>query len=459
MHMEIQPSESPACWLTDRNGSRVNPCAPNAISYTVLPAARPAAGTDRRCEITGADFYTTVLMEGCAAYSEDGQEPSTPIPFRIRNRIPIAPPEGCAIRCSVLGFACRAIPVCRIHRRTELRLVIDTLVQIEKTGTLWFPAVWGCFCYTCGACPKAIPDSVIFRSEVRILCGSYEVQEDVYQYNALSDGKKRIYTDGDELIPYGDRGIPAPGSVSYYNLFVNGVLQPEANYKIQEGILEFLTEDLPGEKQLISLVVFTVRHCSGVRLRAGNDTYNAVSDGIKRIFTNADELTAYGNKGIPSPREVSYFNLFINGVLQPKKNYTVRKGAMELNTQDIPLPEAILTLESVRIQGIDHQLVKSEANLYNAYSDGRKIYTDSDEIPVYGNGGIPGPKLYSFQNLFVNAMVQPEINYSVHRGLLRLNTEDAPLEKSPITLQSVRSVYSQGILCRCRCEILQVCQG
>ena len=33
------------------------------------------------------------------------------------------------------------------------------------------------------------------------------LKADVYHYNALSDGKKKIYTNDDELIKYGKRGI------------------------------------------------------------------------------------------------------------------------------------------------------------------------------------------------------------------------------------------------------------
>ena len=60
---------------------------------------------------------------------------------------------------------------------------------------------------------------------------------DVYQYNTLSDGIKKIYTSNDELKEYGSRGILNPDTVSYYNLFINGVLQPKINYEIQKDLL------------------------------------------------------------------------------------------------------------------------------------------------------------------------------------------------------------------------------
>ncbi|HZJ76737.1 MAG TPA: DUF4183 domain-containing protein, partial [Oscillospiraceae bacterium] len=81
---------------------------------------------------------------------------------------------------------------------------------------------------------------------------------DVYQYNALSDGIKKIYTDDDELNEYGDRGILDPNSVSYFNLFINGVLQPKVNYKIEKGLLVLKTKDVPlkGSPIIITFVTF-----------------------------------------------------------------------------------------------------------------------------------------------------------------------------------------------------------
>lgn len=53
--------------------------------------------------------------------------------------------------------------------------------------------------------------------------------------------------------------------------------------------------------------------------------YNAISDGMKKEFTSADELQSYGSNGIADPKQVSLINLYINGVLQPAVNYTVKK--------------------------------------------------------------------------------------------------------------------------------------
>ena len=85
---------------------------------------------------------------------------------------------------------------------------------------------------------------------------------DVYQYNALSDGMKKIFTNDDEIKEYGDRGILNPNSVSYFNLFVNGVLQPKINYEIQEGLLILKTEDVPLKDSPI-IITFVTFKCGG----------------------------------------------------------------------------------------------------------------------------------------------------------------------------------------------------
>ena len=76
-----------------------------------------------------------------------------------------------------------------------------------------------------------------------------------------------------------------------------------------------------------------------------NYQYNTISDGIKKEFTNNDELLVYGNNGIPGPNNVSLFNLYINGILQPKTNYTVKAGLLTLTVTDPPLKGAPIILE------------------------------------------------------------------------------------------------------------------
>ena len=65
------------------------------------------------------------------------------------------------------------------------------------------------------------------------------------EFFVLSDGVKKVYTEQDAIADYGFQQIMNPVSVSYMNLFINGVLQPKVNYRVTEGRLILLTEDVP----------------------------------------------------------------------------------------------------------------------------------------------------------------------------------------------------------------------
>jgi hypothetical protein len=265
----------------------------------------------------------------------------------------------------------------------------------------------------------------------------YEVPKkldaDVSQYIALADGKKRIFTDDDELKEYGDQGILSPEKVSYCNLFVNGVLQPKANYKIAKGYLELTTTDIPacGQPITLTFVTFATRR----PITVYNNTFCAVSDGVKRRFTDADAQQQYGGYGIPAPEEVSMFNLYVNGIIQPGRNYTVSKGELTLTTTDVPIKGAPVVLEALIMKDSCGCLLTAQTYQYIARSDGERIYTNRDEWTLYGNRGIENPQCSSFQDLYVNGMIQPPVNYQVREGCLALKTLDTPGKDVPISLQ------------------------
>lgn len=77
--------------------------------------------------------------------------------------------------------------------------------------------------------------------------------------------------------------------------------------------------------------------------------YNTLSDGVSAVYTNADELTEYGNRGILNPQSVSYINLYINGMLQPPNTYHVKTGELRLNTTDIPSANTPIVLQFITI--------------------------------------------------------------------------------------------------------------
>lgn len=72
-----------------------------------------------------------------------------------------------------------------------------------------------------------------------------------------------------------------------------------------------------------------------------------ISDGHRRNFTEEDGLMEYGKQKILSPMKISYMNLFINGVLQPKMNYEVDEGHLKLLTEDIPLKGTPIILQMI----------------------------------------------------------------------------------------------------------------
>jgi hypothetical protein len=59
--------------------------------------------------------------------------------------------------------------------------------------------------------------------------------------------------------------------------------------------------------------------------------YITSSDGKKLEYTSSDASPESETTQILSPSEVSYINLFINGMIQPQSNYIVEKGKLILN--------------------------------------------------------------------------------------------------------------------------------
>jgi hypothetical protein len=103
-------------------------------------------------------------------------------------------------------------------------------------------------------------------------------------------------------------------------------------------------------KNTVSRIQFSVPIKQETKI-AKVDTYqyNAISDGVSFEYTDADELTAYGDRGILDPNQVSYVNLFINGVLQPPITYELKKGYLRLKTEDVPIEGVAIILQFITI--------------------------------------------------------------------------------------------------------------
>ncbi|WP_445486998.1 DUF4183 domain-containing protein [Niallia sp. 03133] len=79
----------------------------------------------------------------------------------------------------------------------------------------------------------------------------------IFEFYSISNGEKRIYTENDALQEYGKQVILDPLSISYMNLFVNGVLQPHKNYEVKKGKIIIKTEDIPqkGSPIILQMIV------------------------------------------------------------------------------------------------------------------------------------------------------------------------------------------------------------
>lgn len=73
--------------------------------------------------------------------------------------------------------------------------------------------------------------------------------------------------------------------------------------------------------------------------------YYTVSDGESKSYREDDGVPELGKQVILAPSHVSYMNLFINGVLQPKECYVVQKGEITLKTEDAPPKGAPVILQ------------------------------------------------------------------------------------------------------------------
>jgi len=239
------------------------------------------------------------------------------------------------------------------------------------------------------------------------------------------------------------------GPISQVRLFSTLLLDNNMDFKLvslSQGTIRFLDKQLIwdiGTLEANFPLVLEVEISgsfsteAGKVLKGANYQYNALSDGVKLQYTNADELVIYGDQGIPNPDNVSLLNLYINGVLQPQVNYTVEEGLLTLNIDSPPLKGVPIILEAVFLWDSDNQLLKGVSYQYNTLTDSKDTYTNGDEIPMYGNQGILDPKQTSYHLLFINGVVQPPANYQVEEGLLTLQVDSLPMKGAPIILQFV----------------------
>ncbi|NLX63259.1 MAG: DUF4183 domain-containing protein [Clostridiaceae bacterium] len=436
------------CFLTDINGNILDPYKPGSISYTILNSCNnnfqkqvhtPSGKIPDKSKIK-------ILIKGYISIFMEDKCISEPIQFTAYESIHLCIPEEAYLSFRVCRFECCADITCVENNSLNIEVILSlgTVVRSMTQTELIVPVAELPDHNICSfdndtVCLNVtrVFDKYYFTKEIIVSNNIGSIRAEIYQYNALAEENKKIYTNADEITIYGNQGILDPENVSFYTLYINGVIQPKANYFIKKGLLELKTDDTPLENSPIIISFVTFKDRNGSVLPAEVYLYNTISDGLKREFTNDDELKAYGDKGIPDPNRASFVNLYINGVLQPKVNYLVKEGLLKLQTSDLPQKGVLITLEYITIKDINGRTLKADTYTYNTLAHENNIYTDNDEIKMYGNKGILDPQNVSYYYLFINAVLQPPCNYSVEKGLLRLNTEDKPLKDMPITLQFI----------------------
>lgn len=440
--MTLPLSPSIVCRLTDQYGKILSPFSPHAIQYTEQPWGQNRLACNCMDKQGHNRNLLRVFMNGYLTIFEGDIRFSPPIPFCIVQSIPLFAPSRAKLSFKLKQFRCAIIPRYFGDQNTLERVTV--LIEAESLATSYQNASLQSTCLCSYSHhvrevwyqSKKVLDSCYFLSQTELTYDAL-IRANVCQYTALSNGVTRHYTNQDAVSEYKGCRILPPDCTSYYNLYVNGMLQPKVNYTISEGHLDFMTTDLPPKE--VPIVLEFISFCSpnGQMLPVITTNYVSVSDGSKRLFRNQDALPVYSDGGIPSPDSVSYYNLYSNGVLQPRTNYVVEEGLLEITSSDIPIEGSILILESVMVRNELQQLLSGEVTQYHAKANPSNCYTDCDELTMYGHYGIPAPQATSFQHLMINGAMQPQINYSVQQGCLCLQTENTPPKDSTIILQSI----------------------
>ncbi|MGE4277446.1 MAG: DUF4183 domain-containing protein [Lawsonibacter sp.] len=410
------------CYLSDQDGTAINPFAPNSILYKNLSGADHFGEQPFFLQTGEVQVYATaaILMEGYITVCACGNRFLRTVPFRSIQTVllPFQPRDSLAF-CT-LGFCCKAKNL--YNPTNPFSVFTEIQVYVES-----------------GVCPAkgsedGGPLKTVFESRICIPYYLMPLPSRAYQYNATGDGEKRLFTDADQDSEYGYTEIPDPDSISFTRLFVNGVLQPEATYALRKGRLEFLTRDVPPDGVPITLLFVDMGCRNSPRVNVQTGYYVTASDGDRNSYTDEDAWKAYGCGGIPDPQDMSCWNLFVNGMLQPQDTYEIKKGCLRLH--HVPAKGETILLESMRVLDALGRLLKGSVNQYVAYANGTHLFTNQDAIKAYHSSRIMPPMLSSYQTIFANGVIQPRAVYRVGNGRLTFVSSDTPDVGQPVTQQS-----------------------
>lgn len=326
------------CSFSDENGNVTSPFKPGAIQYVNLSAGDNYAQSQYISENgrLQTDIISAILIKGFVTVFGRGAGATATIPFRNIQCIRSASGTDGFVFVTT-GFKCCAVPVFRHKGGRRYAAYIKVRVTIKTAVFEESPA----------GCQEGAVYRTSFCSCITAYRQSSSVRAKVNQYNTLSDGKSRVYTSEDALPEYGGQGLVSPEEASIHNLFVNGMMQPKNSYRLSEQALELLTEDVPKEGEPIIVSYVRLLDDCNRKLSAAHQYYIAVSDGVSTTYTDSDRLVQYKSSGIPDPRDISYYNLYVNAVLQPTPTYMVQKGVLKLTTA--PEKGQAIVFESVAI--------------------------------------------------------------------------------------------------------------
>lgn len=396
-HMTLVP-----CYLSDQYGNQLNPYTCNSIQYQSLTYLKSQNSTRYP--------FRHIMIQGYIVCCLPNKHTTSPIPFIIYSKYRLqAQPD--AINFVTKSFCCKAYLSEAKKRLIVFEIQVYTQVKDGNQKNI-----------------SSIRAQNTFRSIEESL--SCKIQE----YHTLSDGIKRTYKNSDKLEEYSTSNLLSPDSVSYHNVFVNGILLPSSQYRLTKDELTFTTVDVPNKNEPINVLYFSFYHSYNKLLHADSHRYYAASDGVHKVFTCNHIL-----------EPASVINLYINGVLQPCANYCFIKNGIQLVTIDVPLPKTIIILELVRVHGPNHELLKFNQTQYLSYThDDKTTYTNSDNIKMYHSATLHDVYDCTYHNLFVNGAIQPEVNYQLSPNKLVL-IETPDVCYGPITLQAVTATIMNQI--------------
>lgn len=173
------------------------------------------------------------------------------------------------------SFRCFQTPIFRLVKLDEEEKIItlELLQPQNSSGDIsFFPCKKGvCKFFSSISINKFIKTGIYIKVNLNCFCGieclqpvcakygvikgiidnPHTIGVESFEYIAISDDNKKVYYNSDGI--EGFNIIPDPLTISYSNLFINGMLQPSSFYTVTEGSLTLNTQDTPISESFIIL--------------------------------------------------------------------------------------------------------------------------------------------------------------------------------------------------------------